>query len=115
MKVKTTLNTNGSGLWSDVKREVSIHNINIGYVDFDEDGYYGELQVFFTKKSWDVDIHGLIYTDPKFLVGLRKFLNSLGLKGSDVDYTEQGMQGDNYVSIGFNDKFWKSWKKVSNK
>jgi hypothetical protein len=35
--------------------------------------------------------------------------------GDDVDYSEQGMQGDNYVSFDVGAKFLKSWKKFIDK
>lgn len=111
------LNTNGSGLWSPLARKVQITKMDLG--DYLQEAYdsdkliieFGELRVFFTRKSWDIEKHGLIYTDEKFLRELRKYLNSEGLPGRDVDYSEQGMQGDNYVSLDVGKKFLKAWSK----
>jgi hypothetical protein len=52
----------------------------------------------------------LIYTDRQFQNELRVFLNQHGLVGADVDYSEQGMQGDDYVSLDVGRKFLKSWE-----
>jgi hypothetical protein len=44
---------------------------------------------------------GLIYTDKQFKRELREYLVSLGFtqaEADDVEYSEQGMQGDSYVS-----------------
>jgi len=59
---------------------------------------FGELRVYFNTATWDVDKDGLIYTDSLFLEELCGLLTSMGIDASDVSYSEQGMQGDNYVS-----------------
>jgi hypothetical protein len=44
---------------------------------------------------------GLIYTDKLFMQELRTYLQTIGFteaEANDVHYSEQGMQGDNYVS-----------------
>jgi hypothetical protein len=44
---------------------------------------------------------GLIYTDKLFMLELRTYLQTLGFtaaEAADVEYSEQGMQGDSYVS-----------------
>jgi hypothetical protein len=38
-------------------------------------------------------------------------LISIGLDSSDVNYSEQGMQGDNYVSLDAGPNFIESFKK----
>jgi hypothetical protein len=113
------LNTDGRGHWSSAVRKVQITKMNLGYLDesYDSDEVevvFGELRVFFARKSWNTEQHGLIYTDEKFLRELRKYLNSEGLPGRDVDYSEQGMQGDNYVSLDVGKKFLKAWSKKLN-
>jgi len=117
LKVNTVLHTNGTGLWSDSRRAVKIHNLQIDVFPGDEieTEDFGELRVYFTIKTWNIENHGLIYTDRLFLRELRKFLNSLGLKGSNMDYSEQGMQGHNYVSCDIGDPFIKSWVKITDK
>ncbi len=91
------LETDGKGLWSNEKRKVKITKIIFGE-------YGKELQIYFSKKSWDPYKHGLIYTDRKFINELRKYLINSGVPkkiANDIDYTEQGMQGDDYVSLEY--------------
>jgi hypothetical protein len=109
IKVSKTLKTNGKGFWTSVAKSVKITGLNLRH---DEEFKYGELQVMFSEKSWDVDRHGLIYTDDLFIKQLRKYLISIGLDSSDVNYSEQGMQGDNYVSLDAGPNFIESFKKV---
>jgi len=104
---KVILNTSGNGYWSREERAVTVTNIKLGYVSDELD--FGELCVYFNKKTWDVNKHGLIYTDRLFLRELRAFLDAQGLPGADVDYSEQGMQGDNYVSLDIGEDFLSAW------
>lgn len=99
--------TAGDGYWSGHATEVDIEDIRLGYVNEEKD--FGELRVYFATEDWDVKHHGLIYTDRLFIKQLRAFLDQQGLTGADVDYSEQGMQGDNYVSLDCGKKFLTSW------
>lgn len=99
--------TSGCGYWSNVAKDVGIVDMRLGYVD--DDGDFGELCVYFDTADWDVNVDGLIYTDRLFMTYLRNFLNEHGLPGADVDYSEQGMQGDDYVSLDVGRKFLKAW------
>jgi hypothetical protein len=102
------LNTDGKrGLWSNVARAVRIVDMQLGYVA--DEGDFGELCVYFDTATWDVNKDGLIYTDRLFLQELRAFLDAHGLAGADVEYSEQGMQGDNYVSLDVEEKFLRAW------
>jgi hypothetical protein len=47
-----------------------------------------------------------------FLKQLRKYLVGLGFNSEDVGYSEQGMQGDDYVSLDAGPKFIESFSKV---
>ena len=96
------IETSGTGLWSNVIKEVKTTGYTIPYNnDFD----FGELRVYFDTTGWDVNKDGLIYTDKQFLAEMREFLNIHGLNGDDVDYSEQGMQGDNFVSFDIGKEF----------
>ena len=106
-KVNVTLNTNGCGYWSEVAKPVKIVSINVPWVDDEEEG--GELHVYFDTASWDVNTDGLIYTDRQFESELKAFLNSIGLCGEDITYSEQGMQGNDYVSLDVGPDFIKSY------
>ena len=99
--------TAGDGYWSNVQKAVGIVDMRLGYVDDDKE--FGELCVYFNTQDWDVNTDGLIYTDSDFLNELQLFLEQQGLVGMDVDYSEQGMQGDNYVSLDVGKAFLDSW------
>ncbi len=105
---KVILHTDGlRGLWSDVAKAITITDMQLGYVADELD--FGELRVYFDTATWDVNTDGLIYTDRLFIKELREFLNAHGLPGADVDYSEQGMQGDDYVSCDIGKKFLRAW------
>ena len=106
-----TLHTNGRGYWSSKAKTVETTKIVLAYNDNNE---FGELRVYFNTKTWDVNTDGLIYTDKQFKKELVAALNEAGFAGSDVDYSEQGMQGDNYVSLDVGKDFLDSWKRKFN-
>jgi hypothetical protein len=110
------LNTDGGGLWSDVAKPVRIVNMVLerGTRWAGEKGIWGELRVYFDTQTWDPYDDGLIYTDRQFERELRQFLKRHGLPGADVSYSEQGMQGDNYVSLDAGTRFYRAWMKKFN-
>ena len=106
------LHTDGKrGLWSNVAKAVRITDIQLGMGTQweDEDDINGELRVYFDTKDWDTAEDGLIYTDTLFIKELEEFLTAQGLPGKDVCYSEQGMQGDDYVSLDAGTEFYKAW------
>ena len=94
-KVTATLNTNGNGYWSRKQAAVEITRLQLAYTNDELD--FGELRVYFNTKTWAWQ-DGLIYTDKQFMRELKELLTAKGFDASDVSYSEQGMQGDNYVS-----------------
>lgn len=110
IKFNCVFETAGDGYWSDVAKPVNVTNIALGYISEDED--FGELCVYFDKQ-WDVRKDGLIYTDKLFLSMLREKLAECGFDSSDVEYSEQGMQGDDYVSLDVGQAFLRSFKEVA--
>ena len=108
-KFERTLNTDGKGYWSDKAKPVKTLRIEVPYINDEED--FGELRVHFDTKTWDCYKHGLIYTDSLFIKELREQLDLIGFPGKDADYSEQGMQGDDYVSLDIGKKFLKAWLK----
>jgi hypothetical protein len=99
MNVFTTLHTNGNGYWSNKRKAVDIAKLDLQYCTAEKD--FGELCVYFTKASWNTAVDGLVYTDKLFRTELRAYLQTLGFteaEANDVNYSEQGMQTDNYVS-----------------
>lgn len=105
--ILTTLSTAGTGLWSQFSVNVKITDLKVPYVNEEED--FGELRVYFDPESWDIDQLGLIYTDRQWMEQLREWLNDQGYAGWDVDYSEQGMQGRNYVSCDVGQEFLRTW------
>jgi hypothetical protein len=70
------------------------------YISADET--WSEMRVYFDTSSWDVYSVGLIYTDDAWLVGFKQLLIELGFnqaQADSVEYSEQGMQGDDFVSL----------------
>lgn len=106
-KVTAILTTDGHGYWSEVAKDVKVIGIGLPYVNDERD--FGELRVYFDTKTWNVDADGLIYTDRAFERQLVELLTRLGYTGSDISYSEQGMQGDNYVSLDVGEDFITSY------
>lgn len=111
----TTLTTNGKGLWSRVAKSIKCLSLQLGAAmpSSKGTGLFAELRVYFDPKSWNVKKDGLIYTDKQWLQELRDYLIKK-LKFSPaaaraVDYSEQGMQGDNYVSLDAQPTFVAEW------
>jgi hypothetical protein len=102
-KVNATLNTNGNGYWSRTVAAVEITALQLAYINDELD--FGELRVYFNTKTWDVNKQGLIYTDKQFMRELKELLTAKGFDSKDVSYSEQGMQGDNYVSCDVGERF----------
>ena len=107
INVNSRLSTNGHGYWSNVAKTVIVTGLDLAYVN--EEGDFGELRVYFDTDAWDVDTDGLIYTDKQFISDLKTLLAKVEL-GTDVSYSEQGMQGDNYVSLDVGSEFINSFK-----
>ena len=104
--MQTIFSTAGDGYWSNVAKAVHVTDMQLAYINDERD--FGELRVYFNTKFWDVNTDGLIYTDSNFIEELRDFLITHELS-DDVDYSEQGMQGDNYVSLDVSEAFIKLW------
>lgn len=102
VEVNATLHIDGTGVWSARVTEVRINDLEVAYVSEQLD--FGELRVYFNVNDWDVYTHGLIYTDPLFIKELREYLYSLGYQGM-IHYSEQGMQGNDYVSFDVDGRF----------
>lgn len=102
---QVTLNTDGSGLWSDIAKEVSITGLYLRRSSTN----FGELRVYFDTMDWNIDKLGLIYTDKLFLKELKAALAEAGLKADTIDYSEMGMQGREFVSLDVGSGFIESW------
>ncbi len=113
-----TFRTSGRGLWTCERRDVKIKRVEVHLCkyDWDDDAeWYGEMRVHFTKASWDISRHGLIYTDQKFERQLVAWLNeTFGPGAGDVGYSEQGMQHACYVSLDIGKRGAKKYLKMHN-
>jgi hypothetical protein len=112
-KERFYLETNGRGYWSRKVTEVDIEELRLQYCNPEQD--FGELCVHFAQSDWDVSKDGLIYTDKKFMQGLRAYLQTIGFtkaEANDVSYSEQGMQTEEYVSCDVGAKFLKGLERV---
>ena len=56
---------------------------------------------YFDPALWDVEKHGLIYMNELFMESLHARLRARGWTNPErsINYSEQGMQGDNYVDF----------------
>jgi len=120
LNAKTPLvcHTDGMGLWSKAERAVSTSRIKLKiWKIYEYSGLYVTLDVYFPRKSWNTEKHGLIYTDDKWLAEFRKQFAvefpKLAWLAKNIDYTEQGMQGDSYVSLEFCLKTMKQIKRFA--
>ncbi len=98
-----------SGLWSNVAANVTITRLEIPYLDGESllDSRFGELRVYFDE-SWDTHNDGLIYTDKTWIADFRALLVKKGFSAraaEAIEYSEAGMQGDEYVSLDIGDPF----------
>ena len=103
--------TDGSGLWSAVSARVRLTRVEVPYID--KDSRFEGVRVYFDTNTWDVEQQGLIYTDEFFLTGLRnRMVMHLGFSraaADDVEYSEQGMQGETFVSLDAGETFIAEW------
>lgn len=121
---KATASTAGNGLWSYESRKITHSRAELclwgdqiyDYINRNQQIKFAELRVYFPKKNWDVKKHGLIYTDRQWIKEFKKSLVKVGFSQKSVSpiyYTEQGMQGDNYVSIYVTSAFIKQIFKLN--
>ena len=99
-QVNWQTHTDGNGLWSDKAKAVQVLRVELAYSNDERD--FGELRAYFNTKTWNCDTDGLIYTDKIWIDEFRALMRSLGFTRTAVNaisYSEQGMQGDNYVSM----------------
>lgn len=103
--------TDGKGYWSGAVARVKLLRLEVPHINEEES--YGELRLYFDTDTWNVGQQGLIYTDPFFLIGLRnRLVTKLQFSRAAVDevcYSEQGMQGDDYVSFDVDQLFLDEW------
>ncbi len=123
---KALATTHGNGFWSNRQKTIK-HNR--AYIHFSNEESlikefelgklkslnFAELRIYFTKKDWDINQHGIIYTDKNWIKDIRAYLIRLGYSNKavkEVDYSESGMQGANYVSLDVGQAFLKETKLI---
>jgi hypothetical protein len=114
--VNFKLSTAGTGYWSRSIKTVTCTKIDAHSMASDGDREFGELRVYFDTKTWNIRKDGFIYTDPQFLAELRAALNDMGFEPEavdDVEYSEQGMQGDDYVSLDVCEVFLPAYRRMT--
>ena len=115
------------GLWSTVAKGVKVRHANFLVTKFDddeewsgglagsihydgsgEDGTWydgGDVETALINKVKDKESDGMIYTDTAFLANLQKYMvescdfDMQLCEYLDFDYSEQGMQDDEYVNL----------------
>ena len=100
-KVNFVTRTDGRGYWSTVARK-SIRIDRVAIASVSDDGEYGELRAYFDESEWNVESDGLIYSDQAWMKSFRSCMATLGFSVqalAAISYTEQGMQGTEYVSL----------------
>jgi len=126
MKVNIEANTDGKGHWSEEQRLVIINRLDIGYSSlnyYPEDPFHGELCAYFdpfgfSRGSWNVPGHGLIYTDRQWMEEFKTGMRAAGFSikaVENISYSEQGMQSSDYVSMDVGPVFYKSWIRLQKK
>lgn len=99
--------TDGSSLWaSGIVKTVRITRV---VLDWDNDeGSWGELRAYFESQDWDSASLGLIYTDRNWIQEFRALMKTQGFSPvavEDINYSEQGMQGLDFVSMDVSENF----------
>ena len=104
-KIKTlTASTNGKGYYTDQAKKVRITEIRISRYVRSKNKPLLQMEVYFNTKDWNTKKDDLIYGDEKWISELRKGLQSIGFIATGLDYTEQGMQEDDFVSVETSNK-----------
>jgi hypothetical protein len=99
-KVNFRTQTDGQGYWNSKRKFVTINRIELA--SFDEDDQFGELRAYFDPVEWDIDEDGLIYSDSTWKYTFVQCMQTLGFSDDailHIAYSEQGMQGNDYVSL----------------
>ena len=105
-KVNWQTHTDGKGFWTTFAKPVVVLEVYLR--DVNEEGDFAELCARFDTKTWSCDENGLIYTDPRWIDEFRGLMRSLGFSRracDDISYSEQGMQGYNFVSMDVGENF----------
>lgn len=99
--------TAGNGYWSSKRKSVTVNRVELAYVS--DEGDFGELRAYFDPVEWNTDRDGLIYSDMgwkhSFLTCMKNHFGFSPDAILDISYSEQGMQGMDYVSMDVGRQF----------
>lgn len=115
IQINRKFNTGGDGYWSSKVAPVTATKMELGFFGKDESGAFGELRVYFDTTDWNVDQDGLIYSDGEWAAEFGQFLFDCSFTQngvSDISYSEQGMQGNDYVSLDVGDTFLTEFRRL---
>ena len=95
-KLRLVCGVTGDGFWSTWQGTVD-GTLKLERYKYSEEYNHGSARFYID--DWDLS-HGLIYTDSLFISDIQNNLKNLGFKHWEgINYSEQGMQGDNYVDM----------------
>jgi len=101
---KAAAATYGNGLWSDRQKTIKHNRADINFFndnslvkEFESGKFkalnFAELRVYFTKKDWDTNQHGIIYTDKNWIKDIKSHFKHLGYSAKsikEIEYSEAG-------------------------
>ncbi len=105
-QVNWQTHTGGNGYWSSAVKAIQVLRVELAYCN--DECNFGELRAYFNTQNWSCDQDGLIYSDSVWINEFRALMRSLGFTRAavnDISYSEQGMQGSNYVSMDVGEDF----------
>jgi hypothetical protein len=88
---------NSRGVWGRNKELVSYKIKNIRVVNIGDPFDCASVNIYL--EGYRANQYGLIYTDKTFKNSVRILFSKIGINPEDIDYTEQRMQGENFVSM----------------
>ena len=80
------------GFWGKNKKSINYVISKISFKKIDKDLQLFDVEIYL--ENYNSATHGFIYTDPTFLKSINSYLTNVKL-----DYTEQGAQGYDYISM----------------
>lgn len=87
------------GLWGANAEPIEFEVSEAEVVYGDAESEHGFVSLNIRLKDYRADQRGLIYTDPTFMESLQAVLAQAGMTGEGINYSEAGMQGDDFVNL----------------
>ena len=98
-KMVLAFGENGGGTGGRKKEIASytIRNITVLCPCAVDSSAYACINIYLNR--YDIDNQGPLYEDRTFMNSIKMLFSKIGIDPEDVEYAEQGMQGDNFVSM----------------